>query len=161
MEWLAAVIAVIAFIVGLVKWRGFRRVVGSLVLLTAVGGAALYLKNEADERRAVSLVKATDLEIREIDLREQYGSKKVFMTIKNASLHTVTSIFLHTKLLDCPDAKARRDQCKTIGDSDVSFYVNIPPGQVRQTDGYTYFSGTPPVKGNGGWTYEVTKIRAE
>ena len=161
MEWLAAVIAVIAFILGLVKWRGFRRIVGAIVLLAVVGGAALYLKNEADERRAISLVKPTDLDIREIDLREQYGSKKVFMTVKNSSPHTVTGIFVHAKLLDCPNASAKRDQCETIGDSDVSFHVSIPPGQVRQTDGYTHFSGTPPVKGNGGWTYEITKIRAE
>lgn len=161
MEWLAAVIAVIAFVVGMVRWRGFRIVVGLLVIAAAVVGFGLHLKTQSDERRSASLVKPGDIEVREIELRDEYGSTKAVMTVKNVSEHTVKSITLHARLLDCPNENSKRDQCETIGDSDLTFAATIPPGQVRQADAYARFGGTPRVKGHGGWTYEIAAIRAE
>jgi hypothetical protein len=166
MVWLAAIIAIIAFVFFAIAYPGFRKfLLGSFVALIATGvGIYLYSENESRQREkrellARSLIKNSEVEFQNLVMSSDFGTYKIKGLVKNNSRYQIETINLTVAVSNC-DANGKN--CVVVGtDNNVSGYsIDIPPGQARALDAYVTLRNLPPLT-NWNWSYQVGYIQAK
>ncbi len=76
--------------------------------------------------------------------------------------HTITSIEFTIMANDCQDPKDPLIDpiCETIGEDDVSIWVNVPPGQVRVIETTVSFTNMPKITGKLSWDFTWPSVTA-
>ncbi len=159
LEWIIG-LAVSALVIWLmVKNKAFRYVVLGLVALIVAAGWAWYEKTQADERRAYSLIPPGEIEFR--DARLSTGSSsRMTVTIKNNSVHRLSSVEATIMVFDCLAGQFITPQCEAVGQSAAYFGTAIPAGQVRAGEAYVRLSALPPLRGEMKWYHQIDRVRA-
>ena len=98
--------------------------------------------------------RATEEGITEALLGQSYGSWKVTGNITNRSSHELSGFTLKIKVQDCPQG----GRCVTIGESDASSYISVPPNQMRAFDLFVSLHNMPSPK-KMHWTYTLEEVR--
>jgi hypothetical protein len=163
MGWLVAVGVFGIVIYLLVVSRSFRIGVAIFVALVGAGIWLFFENQEAAERRSLSLVNQSEIELRNLRLVPNYGSYKLLGEIKNNSAFIISGIAVQVTAYDCPIGTelGNLGRCEIIGEDIAYPYPSVPPGQVRAIDQSVWFSGMPQVKGRFTWTYSLSEIRAK
>ncbi len=158
MAWLAGIVVLILLVV----FPGFRKFAGGLVVLAVVVGGFFYLQNEREESRSLSRIKNHELVFENVTLNPDYSGYKIEGRIKNNSAkYTLKAVTLIVAMQDCT-GEPRSQNCITIGESNETMYLAVPPGQARDFDESVYFSGgNLNPKGNLEWYYSVSQIKGE
>src|SRR5947199_669729 len=143
MLWLLAFVVVVIFWFLFPPFRYFALAIGVL-LVGLVTVLILYVQHEDAVSR--SLIPASQVELTDLRLGEQYGSYQITGEVKNNSEHYLSSVHLKVRAFDCP-ASSITPSCTTIGqDDNVSLGVGVPPHQVRAVDhAYVSFYGMPKI----------------
>ena len=159
MEWFASIAAVACVIWLMVRNKTFRYVALGLVALIGAGGWAWYEKTQADERTAYALIRPSEIEFR--DARLSTGPLgKMTVTIKNNSIHPLSSVQATVTVFDCPEGQHTTSQCETVGQDTAWFGTAIPAGQVRASDAFVGTRGLPAFRGEMQWDYRIDRVRA-
>jgi type II secretory pathway pseudopilin PulG len=151
--------------------RGFRAILGVLVVLAVFGGAILLVflrhqqtvheQREGAARRRISL---SEVALEDARLwPPQYGSSyQLRARARNHSTsHAVRSIDVTITLRDCAGQTAADDTCDIVGQGKESVYVRIPPGQVRDIDRSIYFNPAPMFRGRMSWSFAIEGVAAD
>jgi hypothetical protein len=158
MAWIVGIIVLILLVVS----PGFRKFAGGLIALAALVGGFLYFKNEQEESRSLSRIKNSELVFENVTLKPDYSRYKILGRIKNNSpKYTLKQVTFTISMQDC-SGDERSPNCITIGESNETAYLNIPPGQARDFEEFVYFSGGGlKPKGRLEWDYSVLKVKGE
>lgn len=158
MAWLAGIVVLILLVV----FPGFRKFAGGLVALAVVVGGFFYLQNEREESHSLSRIKNHELIFENVTLNPDYSSYKIAGRIKNNSAkYTLKEVTLIVTMQDC-SGESRSQNCITIGESNETMYITVPPGQARDFDESVYFPGENiNPKGHLAWNYSVSQIKGE
>ena len=150
---------------------------GGLKRVSAAGGepeTITELDASAGEVSHRTLIRADEIEIRDLSLSESYSGFTLTGSVKNLNgSYTLTGLTLSVKFYDCPvenNATSKQGTesrpaeewvgCETIADEDVSFYaLSVPPGQVRGFDEHIYVSDLPKIKGSFLWFFEISATK--
>jgi hypothetical protein len=157
MGWLFA----IAILILLVVSTGFRKFTLAIVALATVAGGVYYFHSKHQEELAKSRIPAAQVAISNGRINLKYSTYHFTGRIANNSAkYTLTQVALAITARDCASDSAPQS-CVTIGETNETMYINVPPGQARDFDETLYFSGgglTP--KGSMVWQYKVSQTRA-
>ena len=158
MAWLAGIVVLILLVV----FPGFRKFAGGLFALTAVVGGFFYLQHEREESRSLSRIKSSELTFENVALTPDYSGYKLAGRVKNSSAKfTLKQVTFMVTMQDCT-GESRSQDCITIGESNETVYVTVPPGQARDFDESVYFSGgVLKPKGHLQWNYSVSQTKGE
>lgn len=158
MAWVIAIVVLVLLVVS----AGFRKLALGLVVIAVVGGVIAYFYGQAEERQSLTRIPASQLVLENVRLNPDYSSYKLSGRIKNNSAQfTLTRIVFAITMQDCTgDAPARN--CVTIGETNESVYLTIPPGQARDFQDSVYFSGGAlKPKGRLDWNYSISQTRGK
>lgn len=160
----ALIVIVILFL--LIKSEGFRKAALIVLGLMVLGGFLIYgyFENEKAENEhklvhAKTLITKDQIEILDpkVSFNTYDGSpNSITGRLRNNSNYAVRSVELHLQFQDC----AANGACETVGMSDESVYVNVPPGQSRDFDSYVG-GNRISAKGKLNWNYSIKSITAE
>jgi hypothetical protein len=159
MAWIAGVIALLLLVV-VVMTGGFRALLLGLIVLAAAIG--IFILAEKTEERgshhhisppALAFEKATLLKSDDGTNYELAGRIK-----NNSRKFTLTHLDIIVAMQDCPGISPTSN-CVTIGESRVSIYEEIPPGEARDFKKSVYFGPFNP-KGHLNWSYSVPETTA-
>lgn len=155
-------ITLVVVFVLLVVSAGLRKAVIALVAITVVGGAIAFYYSQEEELQSQSRIPVSHLGLENMQLNPNYGGYKVSGRIKNNSNQfTLNRIVFVITMQDC-SGDAASQSCVTIGESNISPFLTIPPGQARDFQESVYFSGgTLKPKGRLDWHYTVSQTRAK
>lgn len=142
------------------KFRKYSAVgAGGLLALGLVIGGGMWAYSSYTENQAKSLISADQIELIDFKLFQIYGSWKISGQIKNNSPYSFEGITLKVRAYDCPTESTGPD-CEIIGeDENASMYIEVPPGQIRQTDTYVSFYNMPNIKNHFLWAYDIVEIK--
>lgn len=159
MVWL--VIGIVVLIL-LVLSTYFRKIAATAIVIIGLVGGLAYFLNEYAEERSLSRITAAELDFRNVTVKPGHSGYNLAVRVQNnSSEFTLKQVGLRLAMQDCTGEGDARD-CVTIGESDVSMDLNIPPGQARDVEKTLYFSGSPPkILGELEWSYSVSKIKGE
>ena len=156
MGWFLAAIVVVLVVYLAVINRQFR-----YFLLIVIAGIAAYgyyanILSENRKELARKLIKPTEIEIQEAELSVgPFG--RLTARVRNRSRYTLTNLSLRVIVRDCePDGK----QCITVGESNASQYLTIPPGQTRAMNASVYFSDLPKLR-KWHWDFHIKEIEGQ
>lgn len=158
MVWIVGIIVLILLVVS----PGFRKFAGGLITVAVLVGVFFYFKNEREESRSLSLIKKSELVFENVTLKPDYSSYEIVGRIKNNSpRYTLKQVTFMIRMQDCSGGEPSQN-CITIGESNETVYLNIPPGQARDFGEFVFFSGGG-FKPNGRleWNYSVLQIKGE
>lgn len=162
MAWLLGALVFIVFIALMVSSPGFRRAILVILAVIVVGSLGVWQWNEHRQALAERVVKPSELAFDSATLQHGYGGKGFVARVRNNSGHEVKSIDVLVRGYDCPVVEpVDWANCETVAQDEVSVWQSIPPGQVRQVDGYVRFDAMPAMRGRFVWNYKVIRIKAE
>ena len=143
----------------MVAYPGFRGLV--IVVVALIGGVIWYTVEQGNKkaRLARSLIKPSEVELRDFTLGREYGSFKLTGNVKNlSSKYTLLEIIVAVRVYDCPTEKIGLD-CEVIGERTERLSATTPPGQVRNFNKSVWFSNMPEIN-NFEWSYKIKSITA-
>lgn len=158
MAWVIAIVVLVLLVVS----AGFRKLALGLVVIAVVGGVIAYLYGQAEEKQSLTRIPVSQLVFENVRLNPDYSSYKLSGRIKNNSAQfTLTKLVFAITMQDCTgDVSARN--CVTIGETNESVYLTVPPGQARDFQDSVYFSGGAlKPKGRLEWNYSVSQTMAK
>lgn len=162
MAWLFAIVVFLIFVGLMVSFPAFRILVLSLLIVAGVGGYLLYEYNQNQEKRKLSAIAPSELEMSDITLIYDYGYKFTATVKNNSRYYAIQSIAVIISAFDCPLGDPLDwAHCDAIGQDDLSMYSPIPIGQVRRINGGVTFRDMPPIKRRFVWSYQVSQIKAQ
>lgn len=125
-------------------------------------------REEADSRKRISVSEVDFIEPR---LKLWIGMSELTGRIKNNSRRfTLTRMKMKITMQDCtgdapvstrrekllpPENKAGKNNCETVGETEESTEVNIPPGQVRDIEEFLDLPKRMVIKGRPKWSYLI------
>lgn len=161
MGWLAAAIFGVAVLYFGIHHPGFRKL--ALILLTVIvaaavlGGGYFYWDAQRQAARsayAKSLISPDTIDFVDLRLSSSYGTHNVHGKVRNRSMYQLRSFKMKITVQDCPAGK-----CETIGEDEISEYIDVPPGQMRAFDRYVSLMGMPtPIALE--WHYSIIELEA-
>lgn len=142
------------------KFRKYSAIgAGGLLALGLLIWGGMWVYESYTERQAKTLISADQLELTDFKLSQTYGSWNISGQIKNNSSYSLEGITLKVRAYDCPTESTGPD-CEIIGeDDDVSMYIDVPSGQIRQTDTYVSLNNMPNIKNHFVWAYDIVEVR--
>lgn len=161
MAWAVGILAFLVFLGLMIKSPGFRKVMLGLLALLVLAGGGIYAYRTMEDKRQLSAIDSSELELRDVELKYDYGYKFKAIAKNKSRLHAISSIGIEVTLYDCPVGDpVDWPKCETIGQDDAYIFTSIPSGQVRGLDDGLWFGDMPPIKRRFVWSYRVTWIRA-
>ena len=130
-------------------------------MVVVLGAAVWHVMDKANriEREAArARIQRSEVSCDDLELQPGYGSAayRLLGRIRNKSQrYTLTELKLKLTMRDC---NAQGD-CETVGETEESIYVTIPPGQARDLDEYVYFSHLGQLRGRLQWDYQILEIQ--
>src|SRR5262249_31476344 len=117
---------------------------------------------EYDKRKELSrrLIRPDEIGFTDTVLQSYGGSWHVKGNVTNRSAYELEGFTLKIKVQDCPVSGDGFDHCTTIGESEVSTYLSVPPNQMRAFDDYVSLSHMRQPK-KLAWSYTVREVRGK
>jgi hypothetical protein len=164
MGYLAFGVVAIGILYALIYSRGFRIIVGLLVVgcivwvtvandhaekqkaANDVAAAKQKASEEAYQNELWTKVSPAQIELRDPTLEPDRFSDEDYefsAAIKNLSKETVGGFDIDVSVLDCYS----KGQCELIGKASNTFWADTPPQQVRAIKGKISFDNMPPPRG--------------
>lgn len=160
LAWVIAFGIVGYFLYKSAKFRKYSAIgAGGLFILGLIIGGVMWAYESFTENQAKSLISADQLELTDFNLSQTYSSWNIKGQIKNNSSYSLEGITLKVRAYDCP-TESTGPGCEIVGeDDDVSMYISVPPGQIRQTDTYVSLYNMPSIKNHFVWAYDIVEVR--
>ena len=162
MFWLFLSVLLVVVVYLAIQFPAFRkalRVCLAVLFIVIVAGAGwlYYTKLEDDKRAELSrrLIRPDEVVFTDTVLGQTYGSWTVKGNVTNHSAYELEGFTLKIKVQDCP---VLGDRCTTVGESEVSTYLSVPPNQMRAFEHYVSLYDMPKLT-KWGWAYTVQEVR--
>lgn len=164
MGYLAAVILAIFLVVLFISSPGFRVFVGVVFVVAALGVAhAIHYEKEEKASREKEiklksdLIPITNLFVQDPIASNESGPRYFRARIHNRDgRHTVDSVSVQVTYTDCVSPQ----DCVMLGQTDLEFTQDIPPGQARDVTAYM-MNWPHTAKGTIEWSFELKRILAK
>lgn len=88
MAWAAGILAFLVFLGLMVKSPGFRKVMLGLLALLVLAGGGIYVYQSMEDKRQLSAIDPSELELRDVELKYDYGYKFNAIAKNNSRLQT-------------------------------------------------------------------------
>jgi hypothetical protein len=154
MQWVIA-LAVVLLLIYSAAFRKFTvYVVLPLTALLLLWTYSSIRTSEQEQEAATKRIPTASVEL--VDLRLS-GSNELTGRVRNhSSAFVLTGIDLRIVLKDCLNGN-----CETIGQSDKSVYLSIPPGQARDLECLVFFDHAGRPRGERQWSFALTGTKGE
>jgi hypothetical protein len=147
MGWLFAVAAIVLALYS----KAFRMLAVGAILVGALVLVAINQSGNRERDAARRLIPRSDVTI--VDAR--LAGDRFTGRVRNANRsHTLAAVELKLTIRDC----AASGECEVVGQTNVSVYTRVPPGQARDVDNYVSFNPSPRIRGRLEWSYAMTGI---
>jgi hypothetical protein len=162
MVWLFLSVLLVVVVYSAVQFPAFRKALRVsltvlFIVIVAVAGWLYYESIENDKRAELSrrLIRLDEVVFTDTVLGQTYGSWTVKGNVTNHSAYELEGFTLKIKVQDCP---VLGDRCTTVGESEVSTYLSVPPNQMRAFEHYVSLYDMPKLT-KWGWAYTVQEVR--
>lgn len=151
-----------AIFILLVASAGFRKLALGLVAMGVAVAAVIFVYSEREDSRSLSRIPIAEVVFENAVVKLDKSSYKISGRVKNNSpKFTLTQLDFIVTLQDCAGASTSQN-CITIGESNQSLYITIPPGQARDFDEFVNPSGGAlNPKGRLRWQFSISQTKGE
>ena len=138
---------------------------GKALLITGAVCAAIFIafilvmsltgSNDSEKRK--HLISPTEIELADLQFRQDYGTKLTGKIKNKSSKFTLTNVDLKLTFTDC----IAPANCEIVGETTADIYLSVPPGQIRYFEDSVYPSEMGPAHGERSWSYQISEIQGQ